>query len=440
MKKIIFSILLVIQFIPIIAQNSPVTFEDGGIGSLWTWTVFENDIQPPLEIVSNPNPSGLNLSNKVAKFTAMQNGMPWAGCETQHGSDIGTFTLNATNCVVKMMVYKPIISNVGIKYATASGASTGEILVPNTLINQWEELTFDFSNVVGLPATTNVDQLIIFPDFATRNTDHICYFDNIKFQTQGPPLAEPLTAAPDPTFSAQNVISMFSNPYTNVQVDTWQTPWSQGTLTDIQINGNDTKLYNNLNFVGIETTGNNILDVSGMSHLYFNAWTANMTSLKVKLVDFGADLAYAGGDDSEHELTFTPVLENWNTYDIPLSNFTTLNSNQHIAQLIFASTPIGEGVVYIDNVLFHTNEAGVIIQEESPFTLYPNPSKDIFILKGNEKPNKLQLYDQFGRLLQSFTPQGIETTISISNMEDGIYYLTIETEKGFKERKSLNKN
>ena len=107
-----------------IAQNSPVTFEDGGIGSLWTWTVFENDMQPPLEIVSNPNPTGLNLSNKVAKFTAMQNGMPWAGCETQHGSDIGTFTLNATNCIVKMMVYKPIISNVGIKYATASGAST----------------------------------------------------------------------------------------------------------------------------------------------------------------------------------------------------------------------------------------------------------------------------------------------------------------------------
>ena len=338
------------------------------------------------------------------------------------------------------MVYKPIISNVGIKFATNAGASTGEILVANTLINQWEELIFDFSAVIGLPATTNVDQIIVFPDFAARNTDHICYFDNIKFQTQGPPLAEPLTAAPDPTFPAQNVISMFSNPYTNVAVDTWQTPWSQGTLTEVQINGNDTKLYTNLNFVGIETTGSNILDVSGMSHFYFNVWTPNMTSLKVKLVDFGADLSYAGGDDSEHELTFTPTLENWNAYDIPLSNVTTLNSNQHIAQLIFSSGPVAEGVVYVDNVLFHTTAAAISNQELSSFTIFPNPSKNDFTLKGNEKPKELQLFDQTGRLLQSIIPQGIETNICLSTLVYGIYYLTIETEKGVKERKSLIKN
>ena len=440
MKNLLSILLVLVSVSPIFSQNGSITFEDGGFGNLWTWTVFENDIQPPLEMVSNPNPTGLNVSNKVAKFTAMQNGRAWAGCETQHGSDIGTFSLNSTNCVVKIMVYKPIISNVGIKFATNAGASTGEILVANTLINQWEELTFDFSAVIGLPATTNVDQIIVFPDFAARNTDHICYFDNIKFQTQGPPLAEPLTAAPDPTFPAQNVISMFSNPYTNVAVDTWQTPWSQGTLTDIQINGNDTKLYTNLNFVGIETTGSNILDVSGMSHLYFNAWTANMTSLKVKLVDFGADLSYAGGDDSEHELTFTPTLENWNTYNIPLTNFTSLNSNQHIAQLIFSSVPVAEGVVYVDNVLFHTTAAGISNQELSSFTIFPNPSKNDFTLKGNEKPKELQLFDQTGRLLQAIIPQGIETNICLSTLVDGIYYLTIETEKGVKERKSLIKN
>lgn len=440
MKNLLWVLLVLLHVSSIFSQNGPITFEDGGVGNLWTWTVFENDIQPPLEMVTNPNPTGLNVSNKVAKFTAMQNGMAWAGCETQHGSDIGTFSINSTNCVVKIMVYKPIISNVGIKFATNAGASTGELVVANTLINQWEELTFDFSAVVGLPATTNVDQIIVFPDFAARNTDHICYFDNITFQSIGPPLNEPLTAAPDPTFPAQNVISLFSNPYTNVGVDTWQTPWSQGTLTEVQINGNDTKLYNNLNFVGIETTGSNILDVSGMSHLYFNAWTANMTSLKVKLVDFGTDLAYAGGDDSEHELTFAPTLENWNTYDVPLVNFTSLNSNQHFAQLIFSSVPVAEGVVYIDNVLFHTTAAGISNQVQSSFTIFPNPSKNYLTLIGNEKPKELQLFDQSGRLLQTITPCGTETNICLSTLVDGMYYLSIETEKGLKERKSLVKN
>ena len=440
MKSLLFCVLLLIQVSCLFSQNSPITFEPNGLGNSWTWTVFENDQPPPLEIVSNPNPIGLNSSNTVAKFTAMQNGMPWAGCETQHGSDIGTFSLNSTNCVVKIMVYKPVISNVGVKFATSSGASTGEILVANTLINQWEELTFDFSNVVGLPATTNVDQLIIFPDFAARNSDHICYFDNIKFQPQGPPLATPLVDAPDPTFPAQQVISMFSNPYINVPVNTWQAPWSQGTLTDMQINGNDTKLYSNLNFVGIETTGGNILNISAMSHLYFNAWTANLTSLKIKLVDFGPDLLYAGGDDSEHEITLTPTLENWNTFDIPLIDFVSLNSTQHIAQLLVASEPVGEGVVYIDNVLFHTNNAGILNQEESSFLLFPNPSQNCFELQGSEKPTRLQLFDQFGRLLQSIAPQGNKCTICLSDEENGIYTLIIENEKGFIERKTLIKN
>ena len=79
------------------------------------------------------------------------------------------------------MVWKPIISDVGIKFATPSGASTGEIKVPNTLINQWEELTFDFSGIIGLPSSSGIDQLIVFPDFLARTTDHICYFDNIRF-------------------------------------------------------------------------------------------------------------------------------------------------------------------------------------------------------------------------------------------------------------------
>ena len=34
--------------------NSPIDFESGGHGAGWTWTVFENDSNPPLEVVSNP--------------------------------------------------------------------------------------------------------------------------------------------------------------------------------------------------------------------------------------------------------------------------------------------------------------------------------------------------------------------------------------------------
>ncbi len=164
-------------------QNSPIDFETGGYGATWTWTVFENGDNPSLEIVTNPNTGGINSSATVAKFTALQTGQPWAGCESQHGSDIGTFSLDATNSTVKIMVYKTVISDVGLKFVIPSSGSLGEIKVSNTVTNEWEELTFDFSSHIGLPEAIGIDQIVVFPDFdlGGRTQDNIIYFDNISF-------------------------------------------------------------------------------------------------------------------------------------------------------------------------------------------------------------------------------------------------------------------
>ena len=169
------------------AQNVPVTFEPGGFGSTWIWNTFENGPNSPIQLVANPNTTGVNTSATCASITALQIGQPWVGFESIHPGSLpagpsafGTFTLDSTNCIVKIMVYKSVISDVGIKFATAGNASTGEIKVPNTLINQWEELTFDFSSKIGQPSSTGIDQLIIFPDFQARLTDNLCYVDNVS--------------------------------------------------------------------------------------------------------------------------------------------------------------------------------------------------------------------------------------------------------------------
>ncbi|OYU80729.1 MAG: hypothetical protein CFE23_08405 [Flavobacterium sp. BFFFF1] len=169
-------------------------------------------------------------------------------------------------------------------------------------------------------------------------------------------LTAPLTAAPDPTLPQSSVISMYSNVYTNVPVDTWKTSWTpaQVGLTDLQIAGNDTKKYTNLNYVGIETV-TNPLNVNGMTHLNMNVWSHNFTVFKVKLVDLGADGTFGGGDNVEHEITYTtPASAQWITYHIPLSAFTSLVTKGHIAQLILASS---DANVYIDNVYFSNESA-----------------------------------------------------------------------------------
>jgi hypothetical protein len=162
------------------AQLSPITFEPGGYGNTWTWTPFENGATPPpITIEPNPATTGINTSANVVKMTTRIIGQPYAGFESLHGAGIGTFTLNSTNCIVKVMVYKSVISDVGVKFATAAGASTGEIKKPNTVINQWEELTFDFTAKIGEASSTGIDQIIFFPDFTARTTDNICYIDNV---------------------------------------------------------------------------------------------------------------------------------------------------------------------------------------------------------------------------------------------------------------------
>ncbi len=190
------------------SQNYPINFEESGFGADWTWTVFENETNPPLEIIANPDPSGINTSSTVAKFTALQAGMPFAGVESMHGSDIGTFNLTAENAIVRIKVWKSVISDVGIKFATPAGASTGEIKVPNTLIDQWEELTFDFTGVIDEPSSTGIDQIIIFPDFAARTSDNIIYWDDIQFGETlglGDSPMNSLISYPNPVSSAWNV-------------------------------------------------------------------------------------------------------------------------------------------------------------------------------------------------------------------------------------------
>ena len=367
---------------PPAAPYAPVTFETGEYGSTWTLTSFDNPSGPSTTslLSVNPDKTGINSSNTVAKFTALTTGAWYTGFETAHASGvngIGTFTLDATNSTVKMMVYKDVISKVGIKFARPDGGSTGEITVTNTKINEWEELTFNFAGKIGEGVSTGIDQIIVFPDFipegTTRTANHVCYVDNIRFSAKidvPVVLSEPTVAAPTPTVIAANVISLFSNAYTNVTVDNWRADWGQSgnVLSDIQIAGNDTKKYTDLSYFGVITEANKI-DASAMLNFHVDVWTPNVTTFKIKIVDFGADGAYQGGDDKEFEVTRTLTLSGWNSLEIPLSEFTGLTTKAHIAQFVFSGSA---GTIYIDNVYF--NKTAVVVVPTVPTVAAPTPT------------------------------------------------------------------
>ena len=221
-----------------------------------------------------------------------------------------------------------------------------EITISNPEKEKWVSLDLPLSSFTGLTTRSHIAQIIFVgaPSGATT-----VYVDNVFFYN----LAGSVTSAPAPTLAASKVISMFSDSYTNVPVDTWRTPWSQGNLQDVVISGNNTKKYTVLNFVGIETIANPI-DASAMTHFHTDVWSSDFTEFRVKLVDLGANGVFGGGDDVEHEVVIpSPAKGSWVSLDIPLSSFTGLTSRAHIGQLIYVGAPAGNNTVYVDNVYFH---------------------------------------------------------------------------------------
>ncbi len=187
----------------------------------------------------------------------------------------------------------------------------------------------------------------------------------------------PESPAPVPTVNADSVISMFSNAYTNVPVDVWNTYWQFSTAEsdELQIDGDDVIRYKNLNFVGIEFTSQTI-NATDMTHFHIDIWTPNSTNLpasfKVLLVDFGPDNTFDGGDDSSHEVSFTsPTLQSnqWVSLDIPLSNFTGLVNRANLAQLVLSGDL---PTVIIDNVYFYNG--GGSTSSGGPTSAAPAPS------------------------------------------------------------------
>ena len=222
-----------------------------------------------------------------------------------------------------------------------------EITFDNPAQNEWVCYSIPLSDFTNLLNTDNIAQLILS---AAPGGVADFYIDNVYYSTDNC-----ITTAPEPTEPAANVISMFSNAYADVPVSTWLTPWSQApvSLTDLAICGDDVKLYQDVTFLGIETVGPNLIDASNMTNFHIDFWSGNATQFRIKLVDFGADQAFGGGDDTEHELTFdNPAQNTWISYDIPLTDFINLLNTNNIAQLILSAMPNGEADFYIDNVYF----------------------------------------------------------------------------------------
>ncbi|MFK8164074.1 MAG: Ig-like domain-containing protein, partial [Lewinella sp.] len=247
------------------------------------------------------------------------------------------------------------------------------ITAPTLQTEQWVSIDLPLSDFPGLTTRSNLAQIVLSGDIPSVFMDNLYLYDDGNGPGGGGG-NEPAVAAPTPTRNSADVISLFSDAYDDVPVDTWRTDWSEAVFSDVTIAGNPTKKYAALNFVGIETV-NNQIDATAMSNLHMDVWSGDFTSFSVKLVDFGPDGAFEGGDDSEHQIDIPmPAQDTWIDYDFLLSDFTGLTNRANIAQVILVASPTSANTVFLDNLYFHNGNGGGGPTE--PTVAAPTPMED----------------------------------------------------------------
>lgn len=279
-------------------------------------------------VVSEVNIAG----NPTKKYTSFNyQGVQFASAINASGMTKLHIDIWTPNCTA-FDVY-PIVTGQPEQFVTLTPTLSG-----------WNSFDIDLSKY-----TIPLGAIIQFKFVGTPFGSSTVYFDNLYFYKAGTVVTEPTTAAPTPDRNANGVISLFSNAYTNVPVDTWSAIWDLADVSDLQIAGNDTKKYTSLQYAGIEFTSKTI-DATTMDYYHVDIWTPDATTFGVKLVDFGPDGTYAGGDDTESQLDFTPAKNGWVGYDIKLSDFTNLAARVHLGQMLFIGSA---STLYVDNVYFY---------------------------------------------------------------------------------------
>ncbi|MDP5105527.1 MAG: hypothetical protein NWQ31_05075, partial [Polaribacter sp.] len=203
MKKITLLFVLLISSIGFSQQQQyHLDFEEGTpSGVAGNWFTFDNN-PAPAEIIDNPDLDGVNATaSKVMKVVVGPDNAFYAGVNNAwETSKFGTWKIDkavSSNLTLTMDVNKNYVGTVGIKMGTNSAGTTFQITdqnVGNTVVNEWQTLTFDLSGINPNGDLSNISQMVVFVDWTdgapNRAAGNTIYIDNIKFN------AEKLTDAP----------------------------------------------------------------------------------------------------------------------------------------------------------------------------------------------------------------------------------------------------
>lgn len=280
-------------------------------------------------------------------------------------------------------------------------------------------------------ATTVVTQASVVPgnatvvvtsaDASTTKTYTVSYAFN------GPSVPAPTP----PNRNAGDVISIFSNSYANIAVNTFDTPWCPGITNEVSIAGNATKKVIGLGCEGVDFS-NSRIDATSFTGFHMDIYFEKPIldqSFNIKFSQWGG----GAGEVSAIGISVTqvangaiPALETgkWLSIDVPLSSWfaesapPSLTRND-LAQFVISSTL---GTVYYDNLYLYK---GIDLNTDSfkaaSINMYPNPVKNILNIEARSNIKNVSVYNVLGQKVIEKSPNSNSISLQTSNLQNGVY-------------------
>lgn len=318
--------------------------EDRSVGN---WSRFGGDDENghiTIAYVENPNKTAPNESDNVVEVTEPAGVQSWAGFYFMLSEKIN---FPAGKEAIKFDFHSPGPGhNVLLKLedelanGTEEKKSTGDFFAV-TVGTGWETLVFNVPEDKIEDGAYNTMTMIL--GYGLSNDAEVKYYiDNFDFATPKEVIIPdaPTTAPDTPTAPASQVLSIFSDAYTDVEGTDFNPDWGQSTVVSTEeIASSNVLKYEGLNYQG--TVFASALDVSGKTKLHIDYFTGDSTTLNFFLIS-------TGPEEKAFALDVTNVGE-WNSVDIDLSHYSDVVNLADVIQFKVD----GNGTVYFDNIYFH---------------------------------------------------------------------------------------
>lgn len=389
-------------------------FENGGLGGVFGASAAS--------IVADPETAGTR--GNVAMLSSNSGGEVWQGVNVELLKNVQL----TTDKTMMMDVYSTSAITIAPKLVSgADGAPDSTTSVSHTG-SGWETLTFTFDQGLDNTVAANgvYGAFVVYYNwdlgtggYGTQDS-RVFYIDNIKGNAVDAPAGAtpPTTAAPTPpTRNAWDVISLYSDAYTNA-ASNFDAGWcGAGSIEEIEIAGNKTQAYKANACQGIVLdTG---VDATVFTHMHVDVYIADGTDVTSSVFNLKF-VNQPGGAAKEYNFNAAsaPALEagKWISIDVAVDLSTMTGFKE------FGITSNVNGKLWYDNLYaYRAATASVDNNALLGFSMYPNPASNLLNISAKETIQNADVFNVLGKKVMSVNVNNTNASLDISNLASGIY-------------------